>query len=328
MDRYSLITNIHKRDFSQKKILLIGAGKMAFQYATTLKKMNIKNVYVISKTFSKTCKFCKEFKFQPIDNLENFLENNKIHLIIVTPSIDVTIKILKQCLSRNQKNILLEKPVSLYKNEIKRLIPKTKHKRVIIGYNRLTYPNYIKLKQLIDNDGGITSCKFSLTARIEKINFSNGIKDFHKRWGTYNGIHVISLVYDLIGKPKTILGHNSGSFDWHKSGSIFVGSGISEKNIPFSYHADWNSAGRWGVEIMTKNNAYRLISLEELFVCKKNTDVWKKINFKKSYPKLKQGLAEQIAIMLDKKLEKDFELIDLKRGFEILQFGNKIFNYN
>ena len=328
MDKYSLIINIHKKDFSKKKILLVGAGKMAFQYATTLVKMNIKNVYVLSKTYSNTCKFCLEFNFQPIDNLKNFLDKNKMDLIIITPSIDVTTNILEQCLSRNHRNILVEKPVSLYKNEIKRLIAKTKHKRVIIGYNRITYPNYIKLKQLIEKDGGITSCKFSLTARVNKINFSDGVKDFHRRWGTYNGIHVISLVYDLIGKPKTIQGYNSGPFSWHKSGSIFVGSGISEKNIPFSYHADWNSAGRWGVEIMTRNNAYRLISLEELFVCKKNTDVWKKINFKKSYPRLKQGLPEQIAIMLDKKLEKIFQLTNLKSGYEILQFGDKIFDYN
>jgi len=328
MKSYSIITKIHNRKFQNKKILLVGAGKMASQYASTLKNMNINDVYVISKNKQKTKKFCEKYNFNLFDGSLNNLKNYKMDLIIVTPSIDVTLKLLDEILKNVQQNVLVEKPVSLYSNKIKSCIKKAKNSRVRIGYNRLTYPNYIKLKELISRDGGITSCKFTITNRNNKMDFSKGVKDYHNRWGVYNGIHVISMIYDLIGKPKKISSYQTGELEWHNSGSIFVGSGISEKNIPFSYHADWNSAGRWGIEIMTRKNAYRLISLEELFKCKIDTDNWEKIEFKKSFPNVKQGLAEEIAVMLDKSLERKIKLVNLEIGYEIVEFGERIFGYN
>lgn len=36
---------------------------------------------------------------------------------------------------------------------------------------------------------------------------------------------------------------------------IFVGCGIAENDIPFSYQGDWFSPGRWGVEIMTSKHS-------------------------------------------------------------------------
>ena len=54
--------------------------------------------------------------------------------------------------------------------------------------------------------------------------------------------------------------------EWHRSGSVFVGSGLSEKNIPFTYHSNWNSPGRWAIEILTRNRRFYLKPLEKLFV--------------------------------------------------------------
>ena len=179
-------------------------------------------------------------------------------------------------------------------------------------------------KKIIDdylNSGGAV---FML---IDPKSESN-METFLKKWGIANSLHPISMAFELIGFPKTFRFHQFGSLDWHPSGSIFVGSGISEKNIPFSYHADWNSAGRWGIEIMTRKNAYRLISLEELFKCKIDTDNWEKIEFKKSFPNVKQGLAEEIAVMLDKSLERKIKLVNLEIGYEIVEFGERIFGYN
>ena len=53
--------------------------------------------------------------------------------------------------------------------------------------------------------------------------------------------------------------------EWHKSASIFSGSGISKKGIIFSYLADWGSAGRWNLELTTKNRRLYFSPLEKLF---------------------------------------------------------------
>ena len=125
MKSYSIITKIHNRKFQNKKILLVGAGKMASQYASTLKNMNINDVYVISKNKQKTKKFCEKYNFNLFDGSLNNLKNYKMDLIIVTPSIDVTLKLLDEILKNVQQNVLVEKPVSLYSNKIKSCIKLT-----------------------------------------------------------------------------------------------------------------------------------------------------------------------------------------------------------
>jgi len=136
------------------------------------------------------------------------------------------------------------------------------------------------------------------------------------------------MVFDLIGFPKEFLFYQSGKLEWHPTGSIFVGSGLSENNIPFSYHADWGSSGRWGIEIMTNENSYRLISLEELSVCRKNSFEWEKINFDVSFPIAKQGVCEEIAVMLHEKLEEKIPLVTLNKAAKFNQMAEKILGYD
>ena len=136
------------------------------------------------------------------------------------------------------------------------------------------------------------------------------------------------MVVDLIGMPKEITTYQSGQLDWHPSGSIFVGSGISKANIPFSYHADWNSNGRWGIEVMTTENSYRLVPLEELYVSSKGTTDWQKLSFEKAFLDVKPGLAEEIAVMLDDNLYKKTDLPTLSDAAELNKLAEKIFGYS
>ena len=181
---------------------------------------------------------------------------------------------------------------------------------------------------MTNNDGGITSCTFTFTEWLEKIDLSKYPTQVLNKWGIANSLHPISMAFELIGLPKHLTSYQFGNLDWHPTGSIFVGSGITEKNVPFSYHADWNSSGRWGIEIMTKNNAYRLIPLEELYVCKKNTTAWKKISFKNLFPEIKFGIAEEILLMLENKDSSNQLLVSLKKASEYIKIAEKIFGYD
>lgn len=300
---------------------------MAKEYANALFQMKITNVTVIGRNKQNLKIFSDKFNYKTKHgNISKIIKIfPKVDLVIIATSIETMIPFARILLNNNQTNLLIEKPGTLFFREFKQL--KTKKARIRIAYNRITYPNFHKLKTMIREDGGITSANFTFTEKSDMIDFKKDNKIVYKRWGISNSLHVISTVFELIGLPKKISPYIIGKLNWHPSGSIFVGSGISKKNIPFSYHANWESAGRWGIEIMTKSNAYRLISLEEIHLCKKNSFVWTKVNFTKAYPSVKQGIAEEVAVMLDSKLEKYVPLVTLEKAVQFNKIAEKILGY-
>jgi predicted dehydrogenase len=327
---YQELANVNSLDFHNRSILLIGAGKIAEQYAIALKAFGISDVVVLSNTKEKVTQLCSKFNFVPISGgFEKHLhEIPKKDLVIIATPIPMLLPCLESALNSGQTNILVEKPGSLYYNLLLPLIQNYPSAKIRIGYNRLLYPNFHLLKELIENDDGITSCTFTFTEWIHKINFKNNLPDVYARWGIANTLHVISMVFDLIGMPKEITTYQSGYLDWHPSGSIFVGAGISKTNIPFSYHADWNSNGRWGIEVMTTEHSYKLAPLEEIYISPKGTTSWQRLSFKKAFKDVKPGLAEEIASMLDDNLSKKIGLPTLSKAIMLNQIAEKIFGYS
>ncbi|WP_182126145.1 Gfo/Idh/MocA family oxidoreductase [Nitrosopumilus sp. b2] len=327
---YDLVTNIHKSNFENKSVLIIGGGEMGKQYSHALTKMNIKNVTIISQTSKDSKEFSDKFQFEFLSGgfEKNLPSLEKMDLVIVATPTPLLLPATKLAVEYGQDNILVEKPGSLYHKELLSLLKNLKSQRIRIAYNRILYPSFQKLKSMIENDGGVTSCTFDFTEWIHRIPFGIYKDDEYQYWGIANSLHVISMAMEIIGMPTNISTYQLGSLDWHNSGSTFVGSGITDKNISFSYHADWGSAGRWGIEIITKNNAFRLIPLEELYACPKGKVDWKQIELEPSYPEIKTGIAEEIAVMLDPKLEQNLNMITLEKSIKYNKLAEKIFNYN
>lgn len=326
---YKYATNMNKDFFNDKSVLIIGAGYIANQYAQALSDMGIKNVTIISKNQETSSKICDQYGFKSLfGGYENNLPNlSKMDLVIVATPVSLLLPAAQLALENGQINILIEKPGSLYFQDLILLSKKFPDANIRIAYNRLQYPNFHLLKELSNNEGGITSCNFTFTEWLDRIDFSKYTPLELERWGIANSLHVISMAFELIGLPKIFTPYQFGKLDWHPSGSIFVGSGISEKNIPFSYHADWNSSGRWGIEIMTKENSYRLIPLEELYVCKKNSTIWKKVQFSITCPNLKQGFLEQLSLMFKKDSKHNDNLVSIEKAIEFNKIAEKIFGY-
>ena len=65
-------------------------------------------------------------------------------------------------------------------------------------------------------------------------------------------------------KEESFCTYIDGKLNWHESGARYCGAGISQKGIILSYHADWTSPGRWGLEINTSQSRYILRPLEKL----------------------------------------------------------------
>ena len=326
---YHWLSNIDSLKFEDKSVLIMGAGWMARQYAIALSKMKIKDVTVISRTKEKADLLCKEFGFLTLDDNDKLIGKiSRKDLTIIATPVQFLLPTAKLALENGQDNILVEKPGSLYYPEMLSFNKSLTNQRVRIAYNRLVYPNLHMLKELVEKEEGITSCNFSFTEWIHTIDFKKEYKEAYARWGITNSSHVITIVFDLIGMPKQFSFYQCGKLDWHQAGSVFVGSGLTERKIPFSYHSNWESAGRWGIEVMTRDNAYRLIPLEELYVCPKGSTTWQKVPFKVAYPGVKQGIAEQIALMLDRQTENKIKLVSLEKAVGYNKAIEKIFGYN
>jgi hypothetical protein len=125
----------------------------------------------------------------------------------------------------------------------------------------------VKAAEIIKKDGGVKSFTFDFTERsysIESLNKAPGVKE---NWFLQNSSHVIDLAFYLCGWPDKINTLRAGKLIWHPA-SIYVGAGVSSKGAPFSYHANWLSAGRWGIEIMTAKSKLILRPIEKLFIQK------------------------------------------------------------
>lgn len=326
---YESLVGIGSLKFDDRTVLLIGAGWMARQYALALSKMNIKNVTILSRAKEGAARLCHEFNFDSVSGgYEKHMSSiGQKDLVIVATPVHLLLPAAVQAMKTGQQNILIEKPGSLYYPELQSLARKLTGQRVRVAYNRLLYPNLHRLKQLLKKDGGATSCTFTFTEWIHTIDFTKEKHDAYLRWGISNSLHVIAMAFDLIGMPRTIDARQYGTLRWHPSGSIFVGSGESDQGVPFSYHANWNSAGRWGIELMTRKNSYRLAPLEDLQVCKKGTVNWEKVPFDMAFHDVKTGVGEEVAVMLDRRLEAVAGSVSLAKAAEFNKIAEKIFGY-
>ncbi len=258
---------------NQKDVLLVGAGAMAIEYAKVLKGLNVP-FRVIGRNDRSAELFEKNTGIAVerggIDKCDPASLGKYGHAIVAVdvPNLSRVTFSLLEC---GIRDILVEKPAGLNQKEIAQVEESARRDdaHVSVAYNRRHYASTKKAHELIIEDGGALSFNFEFTEwahKIEKLDFAPETK---ANWLLANSSHVIDLAFYLGGKPETLVSEVSGSLPWHPSGAIFSGSGKTENDVLFSYHANWLSAGRWGVEILTKNRRLILRPLEKLFEQKK-----------------------------------------------------------
>jgi predicted dehydrogenase len=289
-----------------KSIWLIGAGQMAVDYYKVLNDLDV-FFKVIGRGNKSAKSFYNKTGVKPIlGGLDSFLAGypEKCSHAIVAVGVERLAETTKQLLKYGIQNILVEKPAGLNKEEIESVAKLTKEENanVFVAYNRRFYSSVIKAKEIIEVDGGVTSFNFEFTEwahTIEPLKKALGVKE---NWFLANSTHVVDLAFHLGGQPKEISSFVSGGLDWHPSASIFSGAGISESGALFSYQANWESAGRWSVEMLTKEHRLFLIPLEKLQIQKRGSIEVKKVcNINYTLDEMyKPGLFKQInAFLMD-----------------------------
>lgn len=325
---YDWLVGIKTLRLQDRAVIIIGGSEIVRQYVLALEGLGVRKIVVVAATGAYLSKFCKSHEIKLLKG--GFKKSLRLagdaDLVIVAPPLPLSASAIQETCRCGYSNILVEKPGSLYVAELESLYAHMSAD-VRVAYNRLAYPNLHRLKSLVEEEGGITSCRFTFTERLSSINFQKNMAEVYERWGISNSLHVISMAVELIGFPQELHALQRGSLEWHPSGSVFVGHGISEHDIPFSYHADWGSGGRWGVEVNTHHNSYQLIPLEGLYACKRDASTWTQVPFDTAFPTIKPGFAEEAAIMLDgSRLHREI-LPSLHKAGRYNTIAEEIFNY-
>ena len=250
-------------------IWLIGAGYMAQEYAKVLNEL-APEYEVIGRGEKSALNFESNTKHKVRKGgLTNALEISKSpDQAIVAVGVEDLSNVAIELVHSGVKRILLEKPAGLNKKEVKdvREVAASYGVDIMVAYNRRFYTSTKVIKELIGKDGGATSCIFEFTEWsqvIEPLVKAPGVKE---SWFLANSTHVVDLAFHICGFPKEFTAWKKGSLSWHPSASRFCGSGVTEQDVLFNYHADWKAPGRWGIEVLTKKNRYILQPLEELQV--------------------------------------------------------------
>ena len=249
--------------------------------------------------------------------------------IVATPTGEL-VPAAKRLAALGFKKTLIEKPASLWSSQIEDL-GEYLDKRGVDGacaYNRLAYPSFLEARARASREGGITSCVYSFTEIIRPDWPQLYPPETLARWGIANSLHVIGMAHEMIGLPEQWSGHRTGALSWHPSGSVFVGSGISDRGIPFSYQSDWGSKGRWSVEVNTRESSYRLCPLEKLYAKTSSMDDWQEIPVSTFAPQVKEGIAEQVAAMLCDGIGDIVPQMSLREAAALTAYGEQIFGYS
>lgn len=313
---------------SNFKICLIGSGPMAADYAQVLKKLN-KPFKVIGRGKKSSKIFTKITNCEvQIGGIKKYLNTNPTPKIaIVAVGVEQLFNVARTLINAGTKKILLEKPGALNFKQIQELnlIANKNKTKIYIAYNRRFFQSVIKIKRIIDKDGGLMSINFEFTEMSNLIkNLSTG-KDVKKNWLIANSSHVIDLAFYLSGKPKNWKYWSKGRLDWHPSSSCFGGSGITEKGVIFNYFANWQAPGRWGLELMTKKNRLILRPMEKLQMINSKTKDLKHVKINDNLDKkFKPGLFLQTKNFLEGKLS---HLCTLSEQVTNIEIFSKIAGY-
>ena len=251
-------------------IWIIGTGGMAVDYVSVLSYLKITDFKVVGRGEESATIFKNKTNISPLTGgLKKVLQESEVYpeFAIVAVGVEALEEVVVTLLTSGCKKILLEKPGAITTQGLNRIkeIADKHSSEVYIAYNRRFYSSVMELKKRILEELPLRSFQFEFTEwshRIKDVKKPDIVKE---NWFIANSTHVVDLAFYLGGSPIIMNSLISGESGWHKPGSIFTGSGKSESGALFSYIADWEAPGRWGVEINTSKSKYILRPLEKLF---------------------------------------------------------------
>ena len=252
---------------TSSNLWLIGAGQMAQYYVQVLKVLQTQ-FKVIGRGENSAAAFESTMGIPVLTGgIEKALQKEPPQeTAIVAVGVEKLSSVTCKLLQAGTKRILLEKPGGINLEELQNIQSEAKSQQaeVWLAYNRRFYESTRKALEIIKEDGGVTSCHFEFTEWSKKVREFEGETNIKAAWVLANSTHVVDLAFFLCGWPIDWQCWSAGALDWHPASARFSGAGVTDQGVLFSYFADWESPGRWGVEVLTRNNRLILRPMEQL----------------------------------------------------------------
>lgn len=251
----------------KKNVIIVGTGQMAQDHIKVLRALET-NITVIGRGKDSASIFEEATGIKPIiGGFENYLDANPLGIedsVIVAVGTEMLMPILLLLANQNFDKALIEKPGAL---SVEELLVNSKALesiwlKVFIGYNRRFYSSVNEVKKLINEDGGLKSMHFEFTEWshiVGPLQKASGVKE---NWFFANSSHVVDLAFFIAGNPTDWCAFSkAGEITWHNK-TNFSGAGETENNVLFSYISNWESAGRWSIELLTNKRRLFLKPIE------------------------------------------------------------------
>lgn len=290
---------------SKPTMLLVGAGPMAIEYAKIFKSLGITPI-TVGRGKTSAEKFTAETGMPVVlGGIDAWLTDagNQLPKSAVVAVGEKWIgSTAKALLGRGIRHLLLEKPGGYDPSDIRSVCAKAVEvsATVYVGYNRRFYASVEAARKIIIEDGGVASFNFEFTEWghvISGVEKEDGVKE---QWFLSNSTHVIDLAFHLGGMPTEMSSYSSGGVTWHPTASVFAGAGKSASGALFSYQANWEAPGRWGVEILTRKSRLIFRPLEKLQIQKIGSVAIEMVEVDDAIAKdFKHGLYKQVEAFLN-----------------------------
>jgi predicted dehydrogenase len=284
----------------EKKVFLIGTGQMALDYFAVLKDQNF-TATVIGRGEESAIKFESKTGVKPFTGgFDEYINKNGLPenaYVIIATGTEILMPALLLAVKAGAHKILIEKPAAISIQELIENEEKLKSysENIFVAYNRRFYASVIEVKKMIEEDGGLQTIHFEFTEWAHIIGPLAKAPGVKENWFFANSTHVVDLAFYLAGKPTQWQAYSkAGTLEWH-SKVKFTGAGITENGVLFSYLSNWESAGRWAVELLTEKRRIYLKPIESISVQEKGTVAILEYNFDNALDlEFKPGLYRQI----------------------------------
>jgi predicted dehydrogenase len=290
----------------KKSILLLGAGPMAIEYTKVLRALSVP-VITVGRSEASSENYYEQTGVKPIlGGFSSYLSNQQ-HVpdqAIVCVGEKWLGEATRALIKSGVNDILVEKPAGINAADIKEVaaLCNTHNSRVHVGYNRRVFSSVEKAQEIIQTDGGLSSFHFEFTEWshvISELKKEPGVKE---NWFLANSSHVIDLAFYLGGDPAELQSFSSGFLEWHPSGANFAGAGKTQNGALFTYQANWQAPGRWGVELLTQKHRLYLRPMEKLHIQKIGSVAIEEVPLNDSLDQnFKPGLYRQVESFLSDK---------------------------
>lgn len=248
-------------------IWIIGAGAIASEYAKVLRSLK-RDFIVIGRGEESARLFYESTAIFPvIGGLRSFLKTKPLipEKVINCVQSRYLASTTLELIEYGVRDILSEKP-GFYPEEMEQLNQAVSNTgtNLTIAYNRRFFSSVFAAEEIIKKDGGLLSFNFEFTEwRSVFDKFPESRKGELKHHFIGNSTHVVDLAFFLGGEPKALSCYSNGTVGWH-SPSNFTGAGETANGVLFSYNANWNAPGRWGIELLTSQHRIFLKPMEQL----------------------------------------------------------------